>query len=226
MNSRSAPLHQTCSLCGSQKATWFFTDERGGGSPRFWPYFHCQECDLIFRDPATRLEPVDERAQYCTHNNDVSDPGYLRFLQPTYDAVCGNFEVGSRGMDFGCGPGPALSHRLSEAGYEMEKYDPFFFPNEDVLKNSFEFITCTEVFEHFFEPGKELEKLLRMLEPGGALIVRTQFHEGRSAFPKWYYRNDPTHVCFFSRATFEWMARRHELGLDVPSVHHAILRRL
>ena len=25
-------------------------------------------------------------------------------------------------------------------------------------------------------------------------------------FAQWYYKRDPTHVCFFSRTTFEWLA--------------------
>jgi hypothetical protein len=30
----------------------------------------------------------------------------------------------------------------------------------------------------------------------------------KEAFLQWHYKNDPTHVCFFSPQTFGWMARQ------------------
>ena len=60
------------------------------------------------------------------------------------------------GLDFGCGPGPALANMMQSDGYEMEIYDPFFFPNKDALSKKYDFITCTETAEHFFNPHDEL----------------------------------------------------------------------
>ncbi len=35
----------------------------------------------------------------------------------------------------------------------------------------------------------------------------------RKAFARWHYKNDLTHVCFWSRATFEWLAARWQADL-------------
>ena len=32
--------------------------------------------------------------------------------------------------------------------------------------------------------------------------------QSREAFAGWHYKNDPTHVCFFSRETWQWWAAR------------------
>jgi len=38
----------------------------------------------------------------------------------------------------------------------------------------------------------------------------------RQAFSSWHYKNDPTHVCFFSIKTFQWIAARWGADLTVP----------
>ena len=45
------------------------------------------------------------------------------------------------GLDFGCGPGPALADMMQSEGNEMEIYDPFCFPNQDALSKTYDFIT-------------------------------------------------------------------------------------
>ena len=59
-----------------------------------------------------------------------------------------------------------------------------------------------------------------MLRPGGCLGVMTKLVRDREAFAHWHYKNDPTHVCFFSEQTWRWWAGRHDthaeiLGSDV-----------
>ncbi len=35
----------------------------------------------------------------------------------------------------------------------------------------------------------------------------TKLVRDRAAFATWHYKNDPTHVCFFSARTWRWWAR-------------------
>jgi hypothetical protein len=35
----------------------------------------------------------------------------------------------------------------------------------------------------------------------------------QEAFASWHYKNDPTHVVFFSRATCQWLAERWQANL-------------
>src|SRR5665213_415801 len=83
-------------------------------------YYHCQVCDLRFLEPAHRLAPDEERARYETHNNDVDDPAYQKFLAPLFDAVKNKIRPGSSGLDFGAGPGPALAQMFTRNGFTMD----------------------------------------------------------------------------------------------------------
>ncbi|MEI4850515.1 class I SAM-dependent methyltransferase, partial [Klebsiella pneumoniae] len=82
---------------------------------------------------------------------------------------------GARGLDFGCGPGPALATMLREAGMDMALFDPFFYPQASVLERQYDFITCTEVVEHLHRPAEVFRQLDRLLAPGGWLGVMTCF---------------------------------------------------
>jgi len=37
----------------------------------------------------------------------------------------------------------------------------------------------------------------------------------KKAFSTWHYKNDPTHICFFSEATFQWTAEQLGMRLKV-----------
>ncbi len=77
-----------------------------------------------------------------------------------------------------------------------------------MLARQYDFITATEVVEHLASPGRELARLWSLLEPGGWLGVMTKLARDREAFAGWHYKNDPTHVSFFSHATFYWLGQR------------------
>ena len=43
-------------------------------------------------------------------------------------------KLNSIGLDYGCGPGPALSLMLREKGYQMFNYDPFSIQKKSIKK--------------------------------------------------------------------------------------------
>ena len=90
----------------------------------------------------------------------------------------------------------------------MSLYDPLYVPDESALSRQYDFITASEVAEHLHKPGEELERLWTLLKPGGWLGIMTKLALDRDAFAKWHYRNDLTHVCFFSVETMEWLGQR------------------
>ena len=55
-------------------------------------------------------------------------------------------------------------------------------------------------------PGEELARLWSLLRPGGWLGVMTKLVRDRDAFARWHYKNDPTHIVFFSITTWRWWA--------------------
>ncbi len=186
-------------------------------------YRRCQRCLLVWVPPAFFLSPEREKAEYDLHENSTDDPGYRRFLSRLADPLLRYLEAGARGLDFGCGPGPALAAMLEERGCRLSLYDIFYYPDQTVLQGRYDFITATEVVEHLHKPGDELARLWRLLRPGGVLGIMTKRVSDRDAFLRWHYRNDPTHVCFFSAETFAWWATRHGATLQLPAADTALL---
>jgi hypothetical protein len=112
----------------------------------------------------------------------------------------------SEGLDFGSGPVPTLSRMFEEAGHSMTIFDHFYEHVPAALERHYDFITATEVVEHLQDPGKELARLWACLKDGGWLGIMTAPPVDQEVFPQWHYKNDPTHVCFFSPQTFAWLA--------------------
>lgn len=170
-------------------------------------YFECQECRLISLDPAHHLLSTDERARYELHQNSPHDLEYREFLNRLLVPLLASLRPGMRGLDYGCGPAPTISVMLHEQGYQVENYDPFFFPRHFKSIEQFDFITCTEVIEHFYNPAQEFAQITSLLKKGGILALMTQVFEGQLDFEDWWYRRDPTHVSFYQPTTFEWLSK-------------------
>jgi len=190
-------------------------------------YFQCSNCQLIFQDPKTYLDGEEEKARYDTHQNNPEDPGYRKFLARVVDPLLERIEPGQKGLDFGCGPGPTISVMLEEKGYKVDNYDLYFRPDTKLVEKSYDFITSTEVFEHFYLPGKEFEKVWSLLKPNGVLGVMTLFYpDSKEVFNSWWYKNDPTHVCFFSPEVFEFIGKKYGARIEVVSDQVVFLRKL
>lgn len=177
-------------------------------------YHHCDNCDLVFLAPSQRLDRADEHAYYLTHENDVNDPGYQKFLSQLSEPLMQRLQPGASGLDYGAGPGPALAAMLNEAGYPTRIHDPAFAPNPEALQQQFDFITCTEVVEHMHAPGQEFARFNTMLKRGGWLGVMTELRPDLEDLTRWHYLRDPTHVCLYSVNTIEWITRQFGWKLD------------
>jgi hypothetical protein len=195
-----------CPLCKTPAGDAFFFEKRRN-------YFQCSTWNLIFVPPEYFLSADDEKAEYDLHENKPDDPGYRRFLSRLFVPMHERIKAGSHGLDFGSGPGPTLSLMFEEAGHQMEIYDKFYAKNPDVLDQQFSFITATEVVEHLHHPGQTLDRLWECLKNGGWLGIMTKLSIGQKAFSQWHYKDDFTHVCFFSRGTFKWQADQWQADL-------------
>ncbi|NIC37488.1 class I SAM-dependent methyltransferase [Halomonas desiderata] len=208
----------TCPLCASPHSRHFHRDARRD-------YYRCENCRLAFVPPEQRLSPEQERAVYDQHENRPDDPGYRRFLSRLFEPLQHRLAPGASGLDFGAGPGPTLSLMFEEAGHPMSIYDPFYAPDAGVLERRYDFITATEVVEHLFAPGRELARLAALLPPGGWLGLMTKRVTGEEAFARWHYILDPTHVCFFSEASFECLAEHLGMSVEFPGADVALLQK-
>ncbi|RLQ20807.1 methyltransferase domain-containing protein [Seongchinamella sediminis] len=212
----SGDLH--CPLCGRSRTGAFCRDRRR-------EYLRCGDCGLVFVPPLYYLSSSEEKAEYDLHRNAVDDPGYRGFLSRLAAPLLARIPAAARGLDFGCGPGPALAAMLEEAGHQVALYDVFYRPDTAVLQRSYQFITATEVVEHLHRPGAVVEQLWVLLEPGGYLGIMTKLVQNAGAFARWHYKNDPTHVCFFSELSWQWWAGQHAAVLERIGADVILLRK-
>ncbi|MFP4033728.1 MAG: class I SAM-dependent methyltransferase [Desulfococcaceae bacterium] len=200
------PNISLCPLCGGAAVENFHAD-------RHRAYLRCSTCLLVFVPERFHLDPSAEKAEYDRHENRPDDPGYRRFLSRLTEPLLERIGAGKIGLDFGCGPGPAIPAMLEEPGHVVERYDPIYFDDPAVFAKTYDFICATEVVEHLRNPGRELERLFSLLKPGGWLGIMTKLVIDQEAFQRWHYIRDLTHIAFFSRETFEFFARR--LGAEL-----------
>jgi len=200
-------------------------------SPRFlmrvasMDYGRCDVCEATFIPSSQHPAPESERAEYELHRNDPQDAGYRAFLNRLARPLLARLAPASEGLDYGCGPGPLLADMLRAAGHRVALYDPFFAPDPSVLQRSFDFVTCTEVVEHFHHPAEEFARLDGLLRPGGWLAIMTCFQTDDARFARWHYRRDPTHVVFYREATFRVIASQYGWVCEIPAKDVVLMRK-
>ncbi|TYP93800.1 Methyltransferase domain-containing protein [Fodinibius salinus] len=203
-----------CTLCGNTDVHLFYRDTTEHYNS---DYYQCQNCRLIFAPPKDQPSAQEELARYETHENDPEDEDYRNFLSQLFDPLNNLLEPKSKGLDFGSGPGPTLNIIFEEHGHEVNIYDPFYADDESVFNTRYDFITATEVVEHLFYPGKEFKRLWDCLRPGGYLGIMTKIaKDDKSFFADWHYRMDETHVTFYTKQTFQWIADKWGASVTCP----------
>ena len=176
--------------------------------------FICPECSLVFKNPEHFLDHADESHRYQQHMNNSDDPGYVAFLDRLVDPLREFLPSKFDALDFGCGPGPTISILLENVGGKVENYDPLFFPDAHLLiPESYDVVTCTEVVEHFKNPKNDWELLTSLVKDSGLLGVMTLQYSPEIDYAKWWYKNDPTHVCFYQERTLNFLAE--EFGFEI-----------
>lgn len=196
-----------CKICGSDDLEKIETDNN---------YYFCNNCEAIFIDSTEIVDPDAEKERYQGHDNNHQNEGYVKMfkefiedlLEPNID-----FEAVNDVLDFGCGPGPVLADLLRDKNFEVDQYDPYFFPKKIFKNKKYDLITSTEVFEHFSDPIKEMELLTSHLKKGSYLAVMTSFHQGPENFDDWWYKWDPTHIVFYNEITFNEIASSFNLEI-------------
>jgi SAM-dependent methyltransferase len=157
---------------------------------------------LIFKDPALHQEFQKQKLRYDLHENDPADNGYRLYFEKFLDFVLPRVKSINRVLDFGSGKSTLLADMLEFRGVECDSYDPIYHPDTAFRARKYDLITSVEVFEHLHNPKKIVAELLGLLNEGGYLAIRTEFHAGIESFSDWYYPKDPTHILFYTPKTF------------------------
>jgi len=132
-------------------------------------------------------------------------------------------------LDWGSGPNPVATDLLRERDFQVLSYDPIYGPQLPLTPQSFDIIFCIEVAEHFKNPLQDFNAMLNYLKPGGLLVFHTHiipqdvFYAQALAkalakasaleafFQSWWYKEDPTHVSFYSEQAFKNLAQINKL---------------
>lgn len=174
----------------------------------------CTRCGLIFKDRSCFPTQAQELKKYREHNNSLENAGYVAMFEQFLDFALAHVPHRVRtALDYGSGPAPVLAQLLKRRGFETAIYDKYFAPDPLPESARFDLVTCTEVIEHVADPAAFLAQLKAHTEPGGTIALMTQFHDGSEAlYRTWWYRRDPTHLCFFTPRTLQTLAA--SLGLE------------
>ncbi len=208
-----------CPLCNTTQNELFAVNNK--------KYYNCASCGLTYSDAENRLWPEEEKKRYSFHQNNIDDAGYVGFLNRIIEPSLKYISAEMCGLDYGCGPNPVLAQILNQQhGIKCDYYDPFFFP-EIVITKKYDFIFATECFEHFFSPQKELGKICNILTDNGLLCIMTELKQENVGFEKWYYKNDPTHVCFYNLKTINYICDKYNFEIIYSdNIRTFILKRI
>ncbi|MCK5824194.1 MAG: class I SAM-dependent methyltransferase [Ichthyobacteriaceae bacterium] len=186
-----------CPLCNSASEVFYQTKKQ--------TYHKCNNCNGVFADKSNLLSNADEKLRYENHNNDIEDPKYQQFVSPITSSVFRDYSAENKGLDFGAGPGPVISKVLNDKNYNIKQYDPIFHNHKELLNNTYNYIVCCEVIEHFYNPKKEFTLLDSLITKKGKLYCMTEVYNNDIDFEKWYYKNDNTHVFFYHKKSLKWI---------------------
>jgi len=184
-------------------------------------FVECTHCGGIQLLPEFYISSKAEEARYLTHNNDIDDTRYQDFVKPVTSRILSDFSSKDSGLDYGCGTGPVITSQLEKEGYDVALYDHYFYPNPKVLNRTYDFIICCEVMEHFYDPKTEFNKLASLLKPGGKLYCKTSLYSEKIDFDNWYYKNDVTHVFFYTEKSLEWIGEN--LGFSALEIQPEVI---
>ena len=199
--------NNNCPLCQSQSVVFYQQIKQ--------LFLQCTNCKGIFVDQSLLPSLLEEKTRYETHNNDVNDLGYQKFVSPITSAIIANHNENDIGLDFGAGTGPVISKVLGDNNYQIKQYDPIFFKSPDLLETKYNYIACCEVIEHFHSPLIEFKLLKSLLKPVGKLYCMTHLYDEKIDFSNWYYKNDPTHVFIYQIETLDWIKSRFKFRIVI-----------
>lgn len=209
---KSLLYNEKCPLCDRKTCHLYWQSN----APKR-DYYHCQQCDLIFVPTRFHLCSEEERKIYDLHENDPSDQHYRNFLGKLFNPMAALLSQQCKGLDFGSGPGPTLSKMFIEHGHSCAIYDKFYANDANALKEDYDFVCSTEVVEHLAEPRKVFAMFFELTKrKEGPVGVMTKLHpQDFKSFENWHYKNDPTHITFYSRLTMTKLAKQYHRELKM-----------
>jgi SAM-dependent methyltransferase len=246
-SSASAPAHdgRPCPLCGNPATETLppAHDEHRSSFPRR----QCRTCGTAFLDPqptAAQLTAAYATTYYGTGTTKFPAP-IERLREAAADGRARRLLAGlpehARVLDVGCGdgrllrllgrrapaielhgielPGPAADRAATVPGLHLHRgsLDDATYPD-----GHFDLICLVHVLEHLPEPGAALQRLARLLRPGGRLLLsfpNVASAQARVFGTAWFHLDAPRHLALPPPAAIEHVLSRR--GLVPETLQHA-----
>lgn len=230
---------ESCRLCRSSDISLLFKQVQDYISGELFDVRRCNRCGVAFTHP----QPVSIHRFYPTYYRRYGRLAYatLGFLY-RWRARSWVHTLGSSGMalEVGCGDGWML-RALREQGWKVVGNErtvqstlfaatvnglPVFVGGLEALKPEarFDLIILFQVLEHLADPLGTLQECVRLLRPGGALVVAVpniESWQARVSGPSWFHLDVPRHLFHFSPLSLSYVLER--AGLDVAAIHFVSL---
>ena len=211
-----------CRLCHNQ-AHLVFEDVR--------PFYACNVCGLIFSDCFLSVEEVEKhyKDQYhneCDWGNEAAV--FILWLK--------NFGGGSAPLlslsflDYGSGGG-FLAGALRKIGFKVDCYEPMLHGefNRESYSEAYDVIILNEVVEHLEDINKTLDVVYNVLADNGLVFIKTLLTDQmindplnfQELFKGWWYKDDPTHISFFSSLTIEYICKNRGRNFVAKAISNA-----
>jgi hypothetical protein len=202
-----------CSICGSParqlfKATILSKFEVA--------YFSCPECGFVQTEKPFWL---DEAYRHTLNDEDTSVlQRNWYFADVAASVLFTFFDRRGKFLDFGGGHG-VFTRLMRDSGFDFYWRDP---NGENIFARGFEYgpgiapvelITCIECFEHFVDPKKELEAMLKL---SSNIFFATQLLPSPVPAPDawdYYGLTHGQHIAFYSLKTLRYLAKSYGLRL-------------
>ncbi len=168
-------------------------------------YHICDNCGFLQKDEEYILDSSLEKERYLEH---VYDENYHKYMVNTFLEIK-PFIYGNQILDYGCGREAYLGKVLEGNGYGVVSYDKYFFDIEYKNKK-YDSIILIEVIEHIYDPLRTLIDLKDILNKDGRIIIKTNLYD---KLENWWYLRDSTHVSFFNKDTFTYIANKLDLKI-------------
>jgi 2-polyprenyl-3-methyl-5-hydroxy-6-metoxy-1,4-benzoquinol methylase len=176
----------SCMLCNSSHANPIVREGR-------WQYFRCERCGLVFLHPQPTNDFLRTHYQSYLPSSAAEIESWRHLMQHVFERMGDSIEsrhpMPGTILDLGCGYGFFLDH-MSRRGWKVEGVEISIrasryareslgvsvtshpLPRSDWEDERYDVISLFYVIEHLANPLEVLKEAMRLLRPGGWLLLR------------------------------------------------------
>jgi len=228
-----------CPMCGQMAPIRLFTERYELGKSRVpLGINRCQECRQIYVSPrldkhSTDLVYTFDQEHTISHNYCWAGETSDQRFEPLLDRLT-KWCPGGQLLDVGCGTGNFLAAAKRRQRWQLTGIEPTTSAAElarqqvdcriencaleevDLPAESFDVIALLGVLEHLHEPGTTLQRIAKLLRPGGVLAVYV---------PNFNYLRlkDTGIACWLRRRTWSRLCPQEHLFQFTPSLLRKLL---